>query len=301
MPTRRRSASLIKGHRIDGCQGETCRGSISLTAPHLCHTGEQAVEAWRRLGEWLAPRGLSFNEDKTRVVHLEDGFDFLGCNIRRYDGNLLIKPSAAAVNRTRQRISTEVRSLHGSNAEAVVRRLNSIVRGWSSYYRSVVAKKCSPLWIIICRRAPTGGCCAPHPNKSKRWVRAHYFGPFNPSRRDRWVFGGRDSGTYLRRFAWTRIVRQLMVAGTASTDDAALNQYRAQRRRRTLTLTGGHVALRSCSNAAAVRSANPPAARRSRAIEPGRWESGPRRSPSRSPEARSCSELEEHTIRPSVR
>lgn len=208
----------------------------------LCHTREQAVEVWHRLGEWLAPRGLSFNEDKTRVVHLEDGFDFLGCNIRRYDGKLLIKPSAAAVNRMRQRITTEVRSLHGSNAEAVVRRLNPIVRGWSSYYRSVVAKEVFAtldhhLWQSTYRWALRA-----HPNKSKRWVTARYFGLFNPSRRDRWVFGDRDSGTYLRRFAWTKIVRHLMVAGTASTDDAALDQYWAQRRRRTLTLTGGHVA-----------------------------------------------------------
>ena len=49
---------------------------------------------WRT---WLAPRGLAFNEDKTRVVHLDDGFDFLGFNVRRYQGKLLIKPSKAAV------------------------------------------------------------------------------------------------------------------------------------------------------------------------------------------------------------
>ena len=47
-----------------------------------------------RLAKWLAPRGLSFNEDKTKVVHLTEGFDFLGVNVRRYPGGkLLIKPS----------------------------------------------------------------------------------------------------------------------------------------------------------------------------------------------------------------
>jgi RNA-directed DNA polymerase len=30
------------------------------------------------MAEWLAPRGLSFNEAKTRIVTLEDGFDFIG-------------------------------------------------------------------------------------------------------------------------------------------------------------------------------------------------------------------------------
>ena len=50
----------------------------------LCHSQEQAGQVKARLAAWLAPRGLSFNEDKTRVVHLTEGFDFLGFNVRRY-------------------------------------------------------------------------------------------------------------------------------------------------------------------------------------------------------------------------
>jgi len=64
-----------------------------------------------------------------------------------------------------------------------------------------------------------------HSNKPKRWVIARYFGMFNKSRRDRWVFGDRDSGAYLRKFAWTRIVRHQMVKGAASPDDPALAEY----------------------------------------------------------------------------
>ena len=63
-----------------------------------------------------------------------------------------------------------------------------------------------------------------HANKSKRWVKARYFGMFNPSRRNRWVFGDRDSGRYLPKFAWTRIVRHQMVKGGASPDDPALTE-----------------------------------------------------------------------------
>jgi RNA-directed DNA polymerase len=64
-----------------------------------------------------------------------------------------------------------------------------------------------------------------HPNKPTRWVVRRYFGMFNRSRRDRWVFGDRDSGAYLHRFAWTRIVRHQMVTGSASPDDPALTGY----------------------------------------------------------------------------
>ena len=65
----------------------------------LCHSREQAEQVQARLAAWLAPRGLVFNEDKTRIVHLDDGVDFLGFNVRRYRGKLLIKPSKAAVKR----------------------------------------------------------------------------------------------------------------------------------------------------------------------------------------------------------
>ena len=69
----------------------------------MCHSKDEAFEVKARLADWLAPRGLVFNEDKTRVVTLEEGFDFLGFNVRRYHGKLLIKPSKAAMRRIRER------------------------------------------------------------------------------------------------------------------------------------------------------------------------------------------------------
>jgi len=85
------------------------------------------------------PRGLAFNEDKTRVVPLGEGFDFLGFNVRRYGTTPLIKPSKAAVRRIRERLRDELRSRRGSNAQAVIKRLNPIIRGWAAYYRTQVA------------------------------------------------------------------------------------------------------------------------------------------------------------------
>src|SRR5450759_4430933 len=64
-----------------------------------------------------------------------------------------------------------------------------------------------------------------HPNKSKHWVMIRYFGEFNRSRRDHWVFGDRDSGAYSTKFAWTNIVRHRMVKGGSSPDDPSLAQY----------------------------------------------------------------------------
>src|SRR6266496_3685419 len=95
-----------------------------------CHTRQQAEDVRARLARWLARRGLSLNEDKTRIVHLSEGFGFLGFSLRRYpSGKLLIKPSKAAIRKHRQRLAGEMRILRGSNAGAVIATLNPLIRG----------------------------------------------------------------------------------------------------------------------------------------------------------------------------
>jgi RNA-directed DNA polymerase len=136
------------------------------------------------------------------------------------------------VQRIRKRLAAEVKALRGANAAAVLRALNPIVRGWATYYRGVVStetfqKLDNHVWTLVWKWA-----LFRHPKKPKRWVVDRYFGQFHPTRRDRWVFGNRDSGAYLHRFAWTKIVRHDLVKGKASPDDPALTQYWATRRRR---------------------------------------------------------------------
>jgi RNA-directed DNA polymerase len=198
----------------------------------LCHSADQAEGVKARLAEWLEPRGLAFNEDKTRVVHLDQGCDFLGFNVRRYNGKLLIKPSKAALVRLRKRLSAEMRALRGLNAEAVLTRLNPVIRGWSAYYRHVVASQefndlDDYMWKLTYKWVKHT-----HPHKPKRWIVSRYFGRFHPTRRDKWVFGDRETGAYLLKFSWTPIVRHVMVKGWASPDDPALAEYWAVRRRR---------------------------------------------------------------------
>ena len=210
----------------------------------LCHTRDEAAQVKARLAEWLAPRGLTFNEDKTRVVTLDEGFDFLGFTVRRQAGKLLIKPSKAALSRIRERLRTEMRALRGANTVAVLVRLNPIIRGWAAYYRTVVSSEAFNaldryLWRLTYKWAKFG-----HPNKSRHWIVNRYFGAFNRSRRDRWVFGDRDSGAYRTKFAWTRIVRHRMVKGGSSPDDPGLAQYWADRRRKGVPLPMDQLSLR---------------------------------------------------------
>ena len=202
----------------------------------LCHSRQQAEQVRDKLSTWLKPKGLSFNQDKTRVARLDDGFDFLSVSIRRYrtkDGTkVLIKPSIDALKKIRRRLGEELRDLRGATPAVVIGQLNPIIRGQASYYRSGVSARAFAaldhhLWWHIYKWA-----CRRHPNKGRRWVTARYFGAFSTARNDKWVFGDRDSGAYLHKYAWTKIVRHVMVTGRASPDDPALTQYWADRRRR---------------------------------------------------------------------
>ena len=142
----------------------------------LCCSQDQAEQVKASLAKWLAPKGLTFNEAKTRIVDLDDGFDFLGFTVRRFNAKLLIKPSKAAVRRIRERLRTEVRSLRGANIAMVLQRLTPIIRGWSAYYRTVVSSELFSsldryLWRLTYKWAKHS-----HPKKSKHWIVNRYFG-----------------------------------------------------------------------------------------------------------------------------
>jgi RNA-directed DNA polymerase len=172
-------------------------------------------------------------------VHLTEGFDFLGFNVRRYrNGKLLIKPGSAAVERLRRRLAAEMRTLRGSNAAAVIAALNPVIRGWAAYYQGVVSSKIfgdldDYMWKLTYRWAKRS-----HGGKPKRWVVHRYFGRFDKFRNDRWVFGNRagaderGSVPHLVKFAWTPIVRHQLVTGASSPDDPDLAAYWAARRQR---------------------------------------------------------------------
>ena len=214
----------------DGCPALT-RYADDLVV--CCHSRQQAEQVQARLAGWLEPRGLAFNEAKTRIVPLSEGFDFLGFNLRRYpNGKLLIKPGVMAIKRFRNRLAKEFRALRGANVAAVLAKIVPITRGWVAYYRTVVSSRVfraldNYLWKLTYKWA-----CWSHSSKPKGWITGRYFRKFSKFRNDRWVFGDKDTGAYLPRLAWTDIVRHTLVKGGASPDDPALAGYWAQRRQK---------------------------------------------------------------------
>ncbi len=214
----------------DGCPALT-RYADDLVV--CCHSRQQAEQVKARLAGWLEPRGLAFNEAKTRIVPLSEGFDFLGFNLRRYpNGKLLIKPGVMALKRFRNRLAKEFRALRGANVAAVLAKIVPITRGWAAYYRTVVSSRVfraldNYLWKLTYKWA-----CWSHWGKPKGWIVGRYFRKFEKFRNDRRVFGDKDTGACLPRLAWTDIVRHTLVKGGASPDDPALAVYWAQRRQK---------------------------------------------------------------------
>ncbi|WP_458369316.1 group II intron reverse transcriptase/maturase [Pseudomonas mandelii] len=134
---------------------------------------ENEIKPW--VEQFLAVRGLQLSLEKTRVVHIDEGFDFLGWNFRKYDGKLLIKPSKKNVKAFYRKVKEVISTNKTVKQADLVRLLNPILRGWALYHQPVVAKKAysrmdnsifHALWRWAKRR---------HPNKSLEWVRRSYF------------------------------------------------------------------------------------------------------------------------------
>jgi RNA-directed DNA polymerase len=202
-------------------------------------TEEDAHQAKQEVANWLQERGLTLSDEKTKVCHLTDGFDFLGFNIRHYPvpktrtgQKLLIKPSKESVVTFQRRLRQEWRALLGQNAGVVIKKLAPIIRGWTNYFRIGVSgetfqKVDSVMWHRSAR-----WCKRTHPTKSWKWIRNTYYHTFG---RDKWIFGTEKS--YLPRVSWTKIVRHIMVKHDVSPDDGTLREYWEERDRQKLELT----------------------------------------------------------------
>jgi RNA-directed DNA polymerase len=203
-----------------------------------CESQEDAVQVLALLTDWLACRGLTLSAEKTRIVHLSEGFDFLGFTIRHYQDQrtatgykLLITPSAQSVQKGRERLRNDWVKMRGTNVQAVLTHLNPIIRGWANYFRTAVASKTFQSLDRFQYGRTYRYVQHTHPHKSWEWRKNRYWGKLNLQRNDRWVFGDKTTGRYLLKFAWFPIERHQLVKGRASPDDARLNAYWAYRQK----------------------------------------------------------------------
>ena len=197
---------------------------------------------------FLNVRGLALSEEKTHITHIDDGFDFLGFNVRKYNGKLLIKPSKKSVIAFLEKIRECIKSNKTVKTEVLIMLLNAKIRGWANYYRFSVAQATfdyvdhqihQMLWRWATRR---------HPNKPAKWVQEKYF---RTRQLRKWVFStairnkdGHKLVVDLFNASSVVIKRHILIKGDATPYDPAFIDYfklRNSRRKVGRIKTRGHV------------------------------------------------------------
>jgi RNA-directed DNA polymerase len=140
---------------------------------------------------FMCERGLQLSEEKTSITHIEEGFDFLGQNVRKYRGKLLIKPTRESVRGLLEQVRSVIKGNKQTTAGKLIAQLNPIIGGWAMYHRHVVSSQTfsqvdhaifQMIWQWVKRR---------HPTKGRRWMRQKYFHQIGARK---WVFSGEVEG-----------------------------------------------------------------------------------------------------------
>ena len=196
--------------------------------------------------EFLGKRGLTLSEEKTLITHISEGFDFLGFNVRKYNGTLLIKPSPKSQKRFTEKLHEVVFKKNKAVAQQkLIEDLNPVLRGWGNYYSSVVSKTTFSKIDHILTNQLKRWSYRRHTNKSREWIKNKYF--IKVGNRD-WIFGFKykdcEKGAIftLMKLADIPIRRHVKVKCEANPYDPTWDAYflkRMQKRNRSRTSRKG--------------------------------------------------------------
>ena len=153
-------------------------------------TKERAEEARETIREFLAERGLELSEEKTVITHIDDGFDFLGYNFRKYNGRLLIKPSQKSIKTITEKIKGIAKKAQAWTQYCLIKALNPVIRGWTNYHRHNAAsdtfgKLDAYVWTVTWEWGRRR-----HPNKGRKWVAQRYW---HAEGNRNWVFQTKEN------------------------------------------------------------------------------------------------------------
>ncbi|MFZ1026662.1 MAG: group II intron reverse transcriptase/maturase [Limnoraphis robusta] len=184
--------------------------------------------------ELLKTRGLELNEDKTNIVHVEQGFNFLGFNVRHFQGSCLVKPQKEKVKLFLREIREWLKTNKHASPEAVIQYLNPRIRGWGNYYKHGVSSEVFSYVDHQIFQAIWKWSLSRHPSKGKKWVAGKYFITANGRK---WSFhaivedrNGKKKNLILTKLGDLPITRHVKIKGTASPDDPKLTEYWEKRR-----------------------------------------------------------------------
>ena len=183
---------------------------------------EKTVRPW--VEQFLRQRGLTLSEEKTRIVHIDTGFEFLGWNFRKYRGKMLIKPSRKNAKAFYDKVKSIIERSLSVPTELLIGKLNPVLRGWAEYHKGVVAKSAfTTLDHQIYWRLMRWGLRR-HPRHTRKWVQEHYWHRSESRSEFAGSYRNRDGDKALRRLlrlADTKIVRHIKVKGDYNPFDPA--------------------------------------------------------------------------------
>ncbi len=192
----------------------------------------------------LASVGLELSPTKTKITHINDGFDFLGFNVRKYkNGRLLIKPAKANIKAFLKEMRTTIKKGVALPTEQLIHTLTSRLTGWVNYYRTSVSSKVfatidHELFLALLRWGMKR-----HARKGKRWIVKHYFTTLGGNN---WRFRcmikdkeGQPKPLYLKNAADTKIRRHVKIKSDATPFNPLYKDYfkkrnEEQKRRKTI-------------------------------------------------------------------
>jgi RNA-directed DNA polymerase len=181
------------------------------------------------LEQFLSERDLELSRDKTKITHIEQGFDFLGQNVRKYNGRLLIKPARKNIKAFLTKVRATIKANKQATAGDLIIQLNPIIRGWAHYHRHVVSKEVFSRVDMEIFRALWRWARRRHSNKSREWIMQNYF---RAKTAHKWrLFGqgsdrdGKAVTIYLARAAQVPIRRHVKVKAQANPYDPQWEAY----------------------------------------------------------------------------
>lgn len=125
--------------------------------------------------EFLAERGLELAPEKTKITHIDEGFNFLSQNVRKYKGKLLIRPSKESIQSFKNKIKIVIRENRGIPAHALIRVLNPVIRGWSNYHKGICSKRAFARLGTFIYWQLKRWAKYQHGNKNRWWIYHRYF------------------------------------------------------------------------------------------------------------------------------
>lgn len=143
---------------------------VTAENPEILETGVKPI-----IVEFLKERGLELSEEKTLITHIDDGFNFLGVNIKKYKGKLLTMPSKKNYQSVIDKIRKVIKENPSIRQEDLIHKLNPIIRGWVNYQKYNVSSKHFDKLDFEIWRALWKWCCRRHKRKGKRWIAKKYF------------------------------------------------------------------------------------------------------------------------------